>query len=112
MFKSKQMTGLLLVVVGVAMLCISYYIHTQVVEGQGQIRAGQEKVDMVKRPFSLSPASKPIGNVITGSAQSQIDEGRGKVAYYEMVAKYLQIGGVIAIILGIGLWLFGLFKKR
>ena len=110
--KQKQIAAILLVAIGVGMLCLDYYIRTQVEEGNMQISAGQEKVDTVKRPFSLTPVSKPVGNVLTGSAQTRIDMGRDEVAHYEMMAHWLQIGGVIALVLGGGLWAFDFFKKK
>ena len=111
-YKKKQIVGLLLVVIGVGILSLSYYIHTQVKDGKMQVGSGQKKVDSVNRVFSVAPASKPVGNMLTGSAQTQINEGKGKIAQYEQFAYLLQIGGGIAIILGVGLWLFGLFKKN
>ena len=111
-FQKKQIMAIVLVLIGIGMLCLSHYIRVQVEEGNAQISAGQEKVNTVKRVFSLNPVSKPAGNALTGSAQSRIDAGKDEVAHYEMMAHWLRIGGVIVLVLGGGLGVFGLFKKK
>ncbi|MBS0625180.1 MAG: hypothetical protein JSS32_03945 [Verrucomicrobia bacterium] len=108
---SKQITGIVLVLAGVAMLLTSQYIKSQVLEGKQQISSAQKKVDTANQLFSVNPVSKEVGKGLTGGAQRKIDEGRGEVAHYEQVAQVLNIGGIGAIIVGGVIFLLGR-KKR
>ncbi len=104
--KSKRMMGIVAVIIGVVMIGISMYIANQVAEGQGQVSSAQSKVDMGNSLFSMNPATKDAGKVITGSAQGQIDAGSAQIAYYTQVAHWLLVGGIVVAIAGVGYALF------
>lgn len=103
---AKQIIGLFLFALGLGMLFGSHYIAQQVLEGKAKIASAQSKVDTSNKLFSVTPVTKPVGKTLTGSAQSQIDAGRGEVSYYEQVVQWLQIGGAAFVVIGIGACLF------
>lgn len=103
----RKILGILLFLGGLGMLGASFYINTQVIQGKQQIAEGQRKVDRAKTPFSLTPITQPIGGALTKSGQGKIDNGQQQVDYYEMLAAQLQMGGIIAAIAGLGLFIFG-----
>lgn len=107
----KQIFGIVLFVIGLGMLYGSHYITTQVLEGKGKIASAQQKVDTSNQLFSVTPATKPIGKGLTQGAQNKIDAGRDEVAYYEQMAQWLKIGGVVFVVVGIGACLFCRGKK-
>ncbi len=108
---AKQVIGLFLFAAGLGMLYASHYITAQVLEGKGKIRHAQGKVDTTNNLFSVTPVTKPVGQSLTQSAQSQIDSGRDEVAYYEQMADWLRIGGIGFVVVGIGACLFCRIKK-
>ena len=101
----RRIVGIIILVAGCAGIGTSLYIKKEVAKGKQQIASGQQKVDTGKAIFGLSPATKPVGEGLTAGAQSQIDQGRRDVAYYERLSDWLMIGGVICVILG-GVLLF------
>ena len=103
----RKIFGVLLFLGGIGMLGTSFYIKTQVIQGKQEIAQGQRKVDRAKTPFSLTPVTQPIGGALTNSGQEKIDSGQQQVDYYEMLAEQLQMGGIIAAVAGLGLFVFG-----
>lgn len=104
--KANKILGIILIIAGLVMLGASFYIKNQVLQGRAQISSAQSKVDTGKSIFSLSPNTKPVGNAIFGGAQSQIDAGSAEANYYANMANGLQIGGIIAIIVGAAILFF------
>ncbi len=109
---SKQIAGIVIVIVGIGMIIGSNYIKGQVEQGKIQISSAQRKVDKSNSLFSINPVSKEIGKGITGSAQRKINAGEDEVAHYEEIAKWLNIGGIGAIVVGGVVFFLGLSKKR
>jgi hypothetical protein len=109
---ARRIVGIILVLAGIAMLVSSHIITVRVAEGSMQISSAQGQVDQANQLFSLNPYSKQAGKVVTGSAQNQINEGRHTVAYYEGLARTLQIAGIVSIIVGVGVFFIGGGKKR
>ncbi len=107
----KRIVGIVLFLAGVAMLITSHVITTRVAEGKIKISNAQGQVDQSNQLFSLNPYSKEAGGMITGSAQKKIDEGRHTVAYYEGLARTLQIAGIVSAIVGVGVFFLGGRKK-
>ena len=107
----KQIIGAVIFVGGIALLFLAHYINVQIEQGNTQIFSAQQKVDTGKGLFNRTPATKPIGEGLTSGAQRKIDEGRGTIAYYEIIAQRCQIGGIIALIVGAGMMYFLRTKK-
>ncbi|MCX6991145.1 MAG: hypothetical protein NTX49_08810 [Chlamydiae bacterium] len=108
----RKISGILLVVIGVAMYLMSNYIADQVFQGKNQIASAQQKVDIANGLFSQSPYTKGIGGAVTSSGQKQIDEGKSQVSQYELLANRLHTGGVVICIAGAGLFLVGFLGKK
>lgn len=104
----KKVIGIIVIIAGIAALIFSSYIKKQVEEGKSQIGSAQKKVNQGNSLFSLNPVAKEVGQGITGSAQKKINAGTQEVAQYEEIAKWLQICGIIVIVLGAGV----LFLKK
>jgi hypothetical protein len=107
----KKMIGILGLIGGIVLLIISFYIKHQIEEGKAQISSAQEKVDQGTGLFSVTPQTKAVGNVFTGAAQNKINEGKGQISHYEEVASWLQIGGIVLVILGVGVVFLGRKKS-
>lgn len=97
----RRILGFIILVVGILMMIFSFSIKKRTEEGQQEVNSAQKKVDKASGLFSLTPYTKPVGKGITSSAQKQIDEGKEEITYYENVAKWLKIGGVVVLIAGI-----------
>ena len=108
--KKKQWIGVILIVVGAILMFFSHHIAEQVAVGRGEIARRQQQVNSVNKLFSGSETTKPIGELLTGSGQRRINEGIAEADYYDALAKKLQIGGIILVIIGIGFLVFA--KKR
>lgn len=110
--KSKRATALIVLIIGVVMIFFSNYIKGQVATGREEIESGQESVNRSNSLFSSNPLTKAVGQGITGSAQKKIEAGTAEADRYEMIANYLQIGGIILIILGGAGLIYSFVKKR
>ncbi len=99
--KTKRILGIIIAIGGVVLILFSRYITSQVEEGQGRVSSAQRSVDQGNTLFSVTPESKAIGKSITGSAQSKINAGQEEISAYEQLARWLMIGGIGVIILGV-----------
>lgn len=104
----KRILGLVILLGGIALMMISYYIDQRVFEGREEISAAQKKVDRGNAVFSLAPSEvQPLTKGFTGSAQRQIDAASSEADLYSNRARLLWIGGIGLIIVGIGVMVFG-----
>ena len=108
----KRIIGILVVLAGIALIGTSMYITDQVNAGKIQINDAQQQVDQGKSLFSKSPVTKPVGDILTNSAQKKIDAGKAEVTDYEKMASNLKISGIVVIVVGIGVVLIGNRKKK
>jgi hypothetical protein len=108
--KTKVISGVVILICGIVLLCVSIYIKTQVLEGREKISSAQSQVDQGNALFSLTPETNAVGKTVTGSAQRKIDAGSREAAHYEEVARWTQIGGIILIVVGAGVILIS--RKR
>jgi hypothetical protein len=109
----KRVLGIIILIIGLVGLGFSYYITQQVNEGKIQVESAQSSVDKGNSLLSLNRVSKEVGQkVLTDPAQKKINEGQMTIAQYEKMASWLQIGGIIFIVLGLALIIFGRNRKR
>ncbi len=99
------MMGIILTCAGIAMLFFSSYIRSEVLEGKQQISHAQKSVDSGKGLFK--GPSKVVGEGLFSGAQSEIDKGNSDVRFYSTLAQWLKIGGIIFIVGGVVLIIFG-----
>lgn len=97
------MLGIVVLAAGIGLLGFSFYIKQQVAQGEEQISTAQRRVNQGNTLFSLTPATKEIGNRMTSSAQRKINEGILEVGKYKDLAGWFQVGGIVCIILGAGI---------
>ncbi len=110
--KIVQIIEIIFVASGIALLALSHYIHAQVLEGRGEIADAQGKVDTGKKLFSLSPATKNVGDHATSFIQKKINEGKEEADYYEALASKLQMGGILLILGGAGLAAATILRRK
>lgn len=108
----KWIAGLIVLIIGVILMLTASHIREKVREGRGEIRSAQKKVDTASSLMSQQPVAKEVGKGITGPMQGKINEGSREADYYENVAMWLNIGGIVLIIVGIGGILLGLKKGK
>lgn len=108
--KKMKLIGIILIVVGGAMLLFSDYIARQVAEGRLQIQSGQSQVDTANSLFNRTETTKPIGKAFTGGAQKRIDAGQREVDKYSTIATNVKIIGFVLI--GIGAVLVFLPRRK
>lgn len=107
----KRIASILAIIAGAAFFFGSMYIQNQVDQGKEQIRSAQKTVDQTNTLFSLSPATKDVGQTLMGGAQKKIDAGSAEAAYYEKMANQLRIIGIVLAAAGIGLFFFSRKKS-
>jgi hypothetical protein len=108
---TKRILGIICVIAGVALLCISGYIKSQVGQGSEQVAAAQKKLDQGNSLFSLNSTTKQIGQGMTSGANKKIASAKEQIAYYQNLAEQLQMGGILLIVVG-GIVLIFSRKKR
>ncbi len=110
--KSARIIGLIVLLAGIGSLMLSNYISNQVLEGKGQIAAGEKKVEQGKSLFQGDVVSEQMGKAITSGAEKKIARGKEEIAYYEQVAEMLHTGGLIASIVGVGILIYSFTMKK
>jgi hypothetical protein len=109
----KQIISAIVAIGGIAALFVASHIKNLVGEGKKQVSEAQSKTDLADSLFSLHPVAKEVGQgAITDPARQKIGEGILTIAQYEKLANYLQLGGIIAIVLGSGAVFFFRSKKE
>ena len=102
----KKIFSVIVFVLGLAMLWGSYYIKTQVASGKLQVSSAERSLSQGKSLFSINPITKQIGEGISKSADRKISNAKEEISSYENLAQILQIGGIVLVVLGFGLFLF------
>lgn len=108
----RRIFGIVIGLIGVVAILASMYIKQQVEEGKGKVGKAQKKIEQGKTLFSLSPATKGVGQGISGAAEKKIGEANEQIAYYARLSSQLEIGGIIFLVIGGGMVLMGGKKKR
>lgn len=109
--KGRKILGLAIGIIGIALIFVAVYINNQVASGEEQISSAKQKVNSIDNLFSVTPESKQIGSTLTTPAKRKIKEGEAEVTYYSQLAKNIQIGAIILIVLGSGLFFFPSRKR-
>lgn len=110
---SKRIIGILICIGGVVLIFVSSYIQKQVESGELEISSAESKVGQGRTLFGLNPYSKEIGNqVFFNSADKKIEAGKEKAAHYASLANQLWIGGIAAIVVGLGIVFIPFGRKK
>ena len=104
------MFGVVMFVIGVVAFGLSMYIRDQVDEGRGRVSSAQKRLDQGNSLFNLSPMTKQIGKGFTSGAQNKIDEGILQIQKYNDFAAWLQIAGIVFMVVGGGITIIA--KKK
>jgi len=110
--KFAKVIGALIIIAGVAALLFSNYLNEQIAEGNIKIEKGQKAVNQGNQLFSLSPYTQQVGKGLTNSSQKKINSGKEQIAYYQQMADNLHTGGIVAIVVGAGIVLYGFMGKK
>jgi hypothetical protein len=97
----KYSPAIILGIIGVLSLIGSFYIKSQVETGKKQISKAEKQVGFGKQLFSLSPESEEIGETLSSPINKKIDEGKGQVAFYSNLALWLEIGGILCVVVAV-----------
>jgi peptidoglycan hydrolase CwlO-like protein len=108
----KKSIGFVVVILGVVSILFANYIHGQVDAGKQKVSSAEKKVGQANSLFSLNPVVKEIGQEATNRAQDKIDEGKETIGQYERIAQWLQMGGIVLVIVGAGIVLVSFLKKK
>ncbi|MFI5344222.1 MAG: hypothetical protein ACHQUC_08385 [Chlamydiales bacterium] len=107
----KRIFSIIVILVGIAMVGGAYYIRDQVAQGKLEISSGERQINQTESLFSANPASKMVGDEVTKSGREKIAAGNQEISYYENMARNLQIGGFVLIVLGVAFFFFSGRRK-
>ncbi len=108
---STRLIGIFLLGVGLAAFVSANYIYNRVNQGRQEIAHGQGQIDAGNQFFSIIPFSEIVTDGFTASAQDEVNQGVATANYYAMIASRLQIGALVALILGTGTVVYS-FRRR
>lgn len=108
----KRISGVVVLIIGAALFVFGSYVSEEVAGGRQKISSAQKSVDQVDSLSKMSPYTKGVGGMATGSAQKKIDKGREDVAKYQMLANLLHGSGVVLFIAGVGLVALSFMQKK
>ncbi len=107
----KKIIAIVVLIGGISLILISNYIKNRVATGRQEISGAQQQVNQRNQLFTVAPpAAQVIGRGFNNSAQSRINQGTQEADMYAQRAHWLQIGGIVLIILGIGIFIFPIRK--
>lgn len=108
----KRISGIALVVVGVALFFLAGYIADQVEEGKGKVAKGQGQVDTIRDVSGSNRYTKDVGGIFADSGQKKIDAGKKEISKYETIVLELRIGGAILVAVGGFLIVYSIPRRR
>lgn len=108
----KRIVGIIVFIIGVAMLFISSNIKKQVAEGTLKVTSAEKSVNQANSLFSLSPATKQLTQGSIKGAEKKIAAGKAEIAYYSKLADELQMGGFVLSLAGILVFVLGKDRKK
>jgi hypothetical protein len=106
----KRFAPIVCLIAGVALMIFSMYIKGQVAGGRDQISSAQNTVDKTSSLFGSNAVSKQVGKGLLSGAQNKIDAGSAEADYYEAMAHWLQVGGIVLIAAGVGAYFY--FRRK
>lgn len=99
----RKVYGVVMLVIGIVAFGLSMYIRDQVDEGREKVSSAQRRLDQGNSLFNLTPFTKQIGKGVTGGAQNKINEGILQIQKYNDFAAWLQVGGIVFMVVGAGI---------
>jgi hypothetical protein len=105
--KAKRLFGVGSLVIGAALIVFSLVIKQKVREGQGKITNAEQSVQKGQGLFGSNPYTKPLGDNLMSGANNKIAAGKESIAYYTLVSNIMMVGGIVLVVLGGGLIIFG-----
>lgn len=108
----KQIIGILVIVLGIALIIFVVQGNKKLEEGREEISSGKKKVKQTQQLFSFTPVTKQFGQGLTSGAQGKIAEGELTIEQYEKIFMWCKIGGIALIVVGAGLILFCRTKRK
>jgi hypothetical protein len=106
----KKTLAIITVILGVILFFSSLYIREQVDEGEKQVVDAQHKLNKGGGILSISPLTSAIGKTTKRAFQKKIVEGEKEIDFYDHVANWAEISGIILIVLGAGI--FYVYRKN
>ena len=103
----KKFFGMIVIIIGVLGLLGSWYIKNEVKKGEQKISATEQQMDMGDKLLSLSPQLQEGMQGVTGSIQDKVQDGKEEVVFYTDIAKWLEVGGILFLVLGVGVLFCG-----
>jgi hypothetical protein len=100
----KRVVAIVIFIAGGVMFGVSLYIKEQVRQGKIEVSDAKRNVERGRSLFSLTPATEPIGEGLARAAEGKIRSGEEQIAYYSHMAQMLQIGGIVLMVAGAGLF--------
>lgn len=102
----------MILTIGVVVYFFGNYVATQVHEGETKIKNSQRTVDQVNCVSKLNKYSKTASQIATRPVQQKIDEGKIEVSQYKTLIPKLHIGGILLVVIGALIFIWGLFSKK
>ncbi len=93
--------GWLILIGGIALLGVSFYIQGQVSEGREKITNAKEKVKTGDSLFSLTPPTEVVGKVLKKPITDEISKGERMADSYADLASKFKVGGIVLIVVGV-----------
>ncbi len=108
--RSKRVIGIVVGVVGIAMIFTAHCIRQQTDEGSVKVTRAQQKMDAANEALAKDKNAKQSRGA-TSSIQRNINEAKVQIQEYGSLATWLQVGGIIFVLGGVGT-LFLTRKKK
>ena len=108
---TKRVVGVIGLIFGISLVLFSIYIMHHVGIGKVKIANAQEKLNEGTGFILLNPIAKNVSKGAVEEAEGKIEQGQKDVVFYEEVAEWLEIGGIVIGVIGAGLIAFPKRKK-
>ena len=100
--RTKKISSVLAILVGIAMIFFSLYIMGEVAQGRDRLSKAQGSLNKSQGLFGLTPVTEEVGHGVTRGTQKKLDAYGAEADEYARLAIWLRVGGIILIAVGAG----------
>jgi len=107
----KRILAIIVLIIGLVLLGISFYIKNEVNKGKKELSEAQEKIEKGKKILSFTPIPKEVSKGLQGMVKGKINAAVELIKKYSFIAWVIQSVAIAFIIIGLALFFFGRSKK-
>ena len=107
-----KIIGIIFIILGFSSFIGANYIRSQVDQGKKRVKKAQSNLNAVNSAASSNSTLYFFSKAATGPIQSQINEGKKDIVYFQSLAQNLDISGWVLVVIGAGVTIWAFYRGK